>query len=108
MPVRTQAARQQSAESALCVQVRSIAVDSTGQWLASGGQDGALCLWDALTGRRTATWQLGEAVRCVAWCPSPGLRLLSACSGRNVYLVPTGMPLAHTISLQACQQLPAG
>ena len=74
-----------------CVQVRCIAADASGQWLASGGQDGTLCLWDALTGRRTASWKLGEPVRAVAWCPSPALGLLSACSGRSVYLLPTGV-----------------
>ena len=72
------------------MQVRSIAVDPSGQWLASGGDDGALRLWEVRTGRCLRTWALGGKVACVAWCPAPAMRLLSAAVGKAVLLLPSG------------------
>ncbi|MBY0228657.1 MAG: WD40 repeat domain-containing protein [Gemmataceae bacterium] len=41
-----------------------------GRWVASGGKDGAVCCWDALTGRVAATykWKIGS-VEAVAFAP---------------------------------------
>ncbi|GAB4816894.1 hypothetical protein N2152v2_003940 [Parachlorella kessleri] len=72
-------------------QVRSVAPDPfTGQWLLSGGDDGSVRLWEVRTGRCQATWHLGEPVACVAWCPSPALRLAAVVAGSRVVLLPTG------------------
>lgn len=71
-------------------QVRSIAVDPSGQWLASGGDDGTLRLWESRTGRCLRTWALGGKVACVAWCPAPAMRMLSAAVGKAVLLLPSG------------------
>lgn len=73
-------------------QVRSLAVDPSGQWLASGSNDGTLRLWEARTGRCLRTWALGGPVVCVAWCPAPAARLLSAVVGKSVLLLPPGAP----------------
>ena len=59
--------------------------------MASGGDDGTLRVWEVATGRCSCSWQLGEAVVCVAWCPNPALQLLSAAVGNQVVLLPCGV-----------------
>ena len=80
-------------------QVRSIAPDPTGQWLASGGDDGTLKVWEIRSGRLLASHALGggAAVLRVAWCPDPALRLLSAAVGNSICLLPSG-----NFSREAC------
>ena len=74
--------------------------------LATGGQDGAVKIWDATAGQHTATAALGSAwVEHLAWRPAPPLNsqvpalnspLLAAAAGRKlVFLRPDGT-LAHT------------
>ena len=70
--------------------MRSLALDGTGQWLASGSDDGTARLWEVSTGRCTRIWRLGAKVRCVAWCPAAGLRVLAAAAGNAVVLLPAG------------------
>ena len=72
-------------------------MDPSGQWLASGGDDGTLRLWEARTGRCLRTWALGGKVACVAWCPAPAMRLLSAAVGKAVLLLPSGAP--HSVAV---------
>lgn len=93
--------------------------------LASGGQDGNVKFWDALTGQHTATAELGHAwVDHLAWRPvsaaasasgtgSAGGSCLAAAAGRElVFLKPDGSiqhrctPAAKTLSAIAWQ--PAG
>ena len=84
------------------MQVFCVAADPTGQWLASGGADCTLRLWDAATGRCTCCWKFEDAVRAVAWCP--GLRILSVAAGRSVYLLPSGAG-AFACGPMLCTQL---
>ena len=72
------------------VQVRSLAVDATGQWLASGSDDGWVRVWEVRSGRSMRAWNLGAKVRCVAWCPAPGLPILGAAAGNRIVLLPAG------------------
>ena len=68
-----------------------MAVDPSGQWLASGGDDGTLRLWEARTGRCLRTWAPGRrAVRVRRLVPAPAMRLLSAAVGKAVLLLPSG------------------
>ena len=83
--------------------VRAVAVDPTGTWVATGGDDGTLRLCELLTGREFACWHLrrptdvlaknydghiSSAVNAVAWCPVPGRRLVAAACGPFLFLVP--------------------
>ena len=76
--------------------VRSLAVDPSGIWLASGGDDGTLKVWELLTGRQIWSVKLGreEAVNVVRWRPGTEAAILSAAIGQNVYLIapPIGDP----------------
>lgn len=72
------------------MQVRSIAVDVSGQWLASGSDDGSVRVWEVATARCMKTWDLGTPVRSVAWCPNPQLCILAAATASRVLLLSPG------------------
>ncbi|KAI4169270.1 MAG: hypothetical protein LQ348_007313 [Seirophora lacunosa] len=72
--------------------VRSLAVDPSGVWLASGGDDGTIRLWELLTGRQLwhAKVSSDEAVNVVRWRPGTDAVILSAAAGEDLYfLIPT-------------------
>lgn len=51
--------------------VRTLNVDPAGVWLATGGDDGTVRIWEILTGREVWKMELAdnEAVNCVKWRP---------------------------------------
>ena len=69
--------------------VRSLAIDPSGVWLASGGDDGTVRLWELLTGRQIWHVKLtdGEAVNVVRWRPGTDALILSVAAGEDVYLI---------------------
>lgn len=69
--------------------VRSVAIDPTGTWLASGGDDGTVRLWELLTGRQLWQVSLGieEAVHVVRWRPGSDVTILAAAAGQHVYMI---------------------
>ncbi|KAK9133006.1 hypothetical protein Scep_012534 [Stephania cephalantha] len=71
--------------------VRSISVEPSGQWLASGSNDGTVRIWEIETGRCIRIWEVGEGVQCVAWNPMTGLTILAVAVGLDVLLLDTGL-----------------
>eukprot|EP00761_Pharyngomonas_kirbyi_P003382 gb/GECH01003386.1/.p1 GENE.gb/GECH01003386.1/~~gb/GECH01003386.1/.p1 ORF type:complete len:899 (+),score=169.03 gb/GECH01003386.1/:1-2697(+) len=74
--------------------VRSVSVDPTGQYLASGSEDGTVRLWEVETGKCMQVWHIGrqshtdpQPVTSVAWNPSPVYHMLAACCGTSVHLI---------------------
>ncbi|MCJ1364595.1 Ribosome biogenesis protein erb1 [Acarospora aff. strigata] len=69
--------------------VRSLGIDPSGTWLASGGDDGTVRIWELLTGRQIWKIKLGdeEAVNVVRWRPGKDAVILSAAVGEHVYLI---------------------
>jgi ribosome biogenesis protein ERB1 len=69
--------------------VRSLAIDPSGIWLASGGDDGTVCVWDLMTGRQVWSASIGdeEAVNVVRWRPGKDAFILSAATGEDIYLI---------------------
>ena len=69
--------------------VRSLAVDPTGVWLASGGDDGIIRLWELLTGRQIWSVKLGsnEAVNVVRWRPGKDAVILSTATAEDLFLI---------------------
>ncbi|XP_053190750.1 ribosome biogenesis protein bop1 [Scomber japonicus] len=51
--------------------VRSISVSPSGQWLASGSDDGSIRFWEVCSSRCMKTVQVGGAVKSVTWNPNP-------------------------------------
>ena len=88
----------------LNLQIRSLATDARGQWLASGSDDGHVRVWEVRSGRSMRAWNLGAKVRCVAWCP--GLPILAAAAGNRVVLLPAGAYysslVGHRLEFRAC------
>ena len=69
--------------------VRSLSVDPSGIWLASGGDDGTIRIWELLTGRQVWHVKLGEGepVNVVRWRPGTGAVILSATCGEDLFLI---------------------
>ena len=69
--------------------VRSLSVDPSGVWLASGGDDGKVRVWELLTGRQIWHVKLGdgEAVNVVRWRPGTNAIVLSAACAEKVFLI---------------------
>ncbi|XP_039648342.1 ribosome biogenesis protein bop1 [Perca fluviatilis] len=57
--------------------VRSISVSPSGQWLASGSDDGSVRFWEVCSSRCLKTVQVGGAVKSVAWNPNLSVCLLA-------------------------------
>ncbi|CAD6261996.1 unnamed protein product [Miscanthus lutarioriparius] len=67
--------------------VKSISVEITGQWLASGSCDGTIRVWEVETGRCLKVWNVGGDVRNIAWNPSPDRPILAAVVGHDLLLI---------------------
>ncbi|OAA53980.1 ribosome biogenesis protein [Niveomyces insectorum RCEF 264] len=78
--------------------VRTVAIDPTGCWLASGGDDGTVRLWELLTGRQVWSARLSggkgscedaddEPVNCLSWQPGKGVLVLAAAAGEELFLM---------------------
>lgn len=77
--------------------VRSLAIDPTGRFVASAGDDGTVRVWEFVTGRQL--WRIklstSEAVNVVTWRPGVDASLLAACCGETVYFM---LPQGETCS----------
>ncbi|XP_053719580.1 ribosome biogenesis protein bop1 [Synchiropus splendidus] len=67
--------------------VRSISVSPSGQWLASGSDDGTVRLWEVSTARCMCVVKVGGTVKCVAWNPNPSLSLLGVAVNSEVLIL---------------------
>ena len=71
--------------------VRSVSVDPSGDFLASGGDDGTLRIWEILTGRQVWSRKLSseDAVDAVSWRPMKDEMILAAaCQEILFFIVP--------------------
>ena len=68
--------------------VRSLAIDPSGVWLASGGDDGTVRVWEILTAKQLWSVKLSsdEAVTAVRWRPGKDAVILAAATGESIYL----------------------
>lgn len=85
---------------------RSISVHPAGMWLLTGSDDGAIRLWEVMTGCLRHTWWLGKRVpkvdgqvppvTCVAWCPNTSALVFAVSIGNFAFVVSAaealGMP----------------
>ncbi|KAI9676998.1 MAG: Ribosome biogenesis protein erb1 [Caeruleum heppii] len=69
--------------------VRSVSVDPAGIWVASGGDDGTVRIWEILTGRQiySVTLNRDEAVNVVRWRPGLDACILAAAAGEDIFLI---------------------
>jgi ribosome biogenesis protein ERB1 len=68
--------------------VRSLAIDPSGVWLASGGDDGTVRVWELLTGRQLWSAEVSDEdpVSVVRWRPGKDAVVLAAAAGDEVFL----------------------
>jgi ribosome biogenesis protein ERB1 len=68
--------------------VRSVSIDTTGQWLASGGDDGTVRVWEILTGRQLwyAKVSDDEPINVVRWRPGQDAVILCIACGDDLHL----------------------
>ncbi|CAI9633944.1 unnamed protein product [Alternaria burnsii] len=69
--------------------VRCVSIDPNGIFVASGGDDGYVRIWEILTGRQVWNAKLSdeEAVDAVQWRPTKDAAVVAAACGENVYLI---------------------
>jgi ribosome biogenesis protein ERB1 len=75
--------------------VRSVAIDPSGLFLASGGDDGVVRIWELLSGRQTWNARLSsdEAVNVVRWRPTRETMILAAAAGDEIFLIVPPLPI---------------
>ncbi|RMD40743.1 hypothetical protein DV735_g4393, partial [Chaetothyriales sp. CBS 134920] len=68
--------------------VRSLSVSPSGEYLATGGDDGTVRVWTLSPARQVwmATLESDEAVNVVRWRPGKDASVLAVSAGDNVYL----------------------
>eukprot|EP01132_Coremiostelium_polycephalum_P007957 gene7957-9787_t len=67
--------------------VRTISINPTGQWLASGSDDCTVKIWEVSTTRCVYTLKVESEVLCVAWNPNPKLNILAVSYGSKLIIV---------------------
>ena len=63
--------------------VNCLAVSPDGRWLASGGEDGIICVWDIGSGRRLKSMR-GHGLHCTLEFSRDGTVLVSGCADNSV------------------------
>ncbi|KAG6550611.1 hypothetical protein Mapa_007864 [Marchantia paleacea] len=67
--------------------VCTLATSPSGEWLASGSHDGSVRIWEVQTGRCQKLWEMGSAVKQIAWNPNPQISILAVAVENEVVLV---------------------
>lgn len=71
--------------------VRSITAEPSGQFIASGGDDMLLKIWEVNTGRCLKTVPCGGVIRSVAWCPNQAISLIAVTADKKILLINPGV-----------------
>eukprot|EP01052_Picozoa_sp_SAG31_P024824 SAG31_NODE_2138_length_6353_cov_16.639111_3_plen_541_part_00 len=85
--------------------VRSMSVDPTGQWLASGGDDTTVRLWEIATGRQVKLWSVGTVVQKVVWNPNPEISMIAIAAGNRLLFIIPGKGVGRTSAREAAVTL---
>ncbi|KAI4660390.1 Ribosome biogenesis protein erb1 [Alternaria triticimaculans] len=90
--------------------VRCVSVDPNGIFVASGGDDGYVRIWELLTGRQVWNAKLSdeEAVDAVQWRPTKETSVVAAACGENVYLIVPFTLLSPDVEQASREILDAG
>jgi ribosome biogenesis protein ERB1 len=90
--------------------VRCVSVDPQGIFVASGGDDGYVRIWELLTGRQVWNARLSdeEAVDAVQWRPTKDASVVAAATGENVYLIVPFTLLSPDVEQASREVLDAG
>uniref|UniRef100_A0A665VIZ7 Ribosome biogenesis protein BOP1 n=1 Tax=Echeneis naucrates TaxID=173247 RepID=A0A665VIZ7_ECHNA len=78
--------------------IRSISVSPSGQWLASGSDDGTVRIWEVCSSRCMKTIQVGGAVKTVTWNPNPAVCLLAVALNSVVLILSPALADRQVVS----------
>lgn len=67
--------------------IRTMSIDKYGQYLVTGSDDRTVKIWEVTTGRCTKTYETGDIVRSVKWCPNSAISLILIATGNRVVLL---------------------
>lgn len=74
--------------------IRSLSIDPSGLWLATGSDDGTVRIWEILTGREVYKVTLidvkenqDDHIECLEWNPDKDTGILAVAAGENIYLI---------------------
>lgn len=78
--------------------VRSLSVDPSGTYLATGGDDGAVLIWNIIDARQVWSVRFGadDPVNVVRWRPGKEHLILAIAAGDNVYFAAPHLPQGLT------------
>jgi WD40 repeat protein len=65
-------------------QINCISFSPTGEFLATGSEDGLLRAWNTLDGKELAFLEADSSITCIEWHPVRRKRLFFGCSGGSV------------------------
>ncbi|RAR05194.1 ribosome biogenesis protein erb1 [Stemphylium lycopersici] len=90
--------------------VRCVSIDPNGIFVASGGDDGYVRIWEILTGRQVWNARLSdeEAVDAVQWRPTKDASVVAAACGENVFLIVPFTLLSPDVEQASREVLDAG
>ncbi|CAA9958638.1 Ribosome biogenesis protein erb1 [Pyrenophora teres f. maculata] len=90
--------------------VRCVSIDPNGIFVASGGDDGYVRIWELLTGRQVWNAKLSdeEAVDAVQWRPTKDASVVAAACGENVFLIVPFTLLSPDVEQASREVLDAG
>ena len=74
--------------------IRSLSIDPSGIWLATGSDDGTVRIWEILTGREVYKVELVDTkeetedhIECVQWNPDATTGILAVAVGEHIHLI---------------------
>lgn len=74
--------------------IRTLSIDPSGLWLATGSDDGTIRVWEILTGRQVYKANLinleendDDHIECIEWNPDQKTGILAVSCGENIYLI---------------------
>ncbi|KAK5937090.1 Ribosome biogenesis protein erb1 [Knufia obscura] len=86
--------------------VRSVSVDPSGSYLATGGDDGTVRIWSIVDARQIWSVKFGveDPVNVVRWRPAKEYLVLAIAAGDNVYLAAPQLPEGLTSEIGTASQ----
>lgn len=74
--------------------IRTLSIDPSGLWLATGSDDGSVRIWEILTGREVYKVQVvdpeaksGDNVEAIEWNPDKTTGILAIAAGENIFMI---------------------
>ncbi|KAG9301386.1 hypothetical protein G9A89_018058 [Geosiphon pyriformis] len=67
--------------------IRSFSIDPIGLWLVSGSDDQTIRMWEITTGRCVKSWNVGDTVHSIAWCPKKDVFGFAVSFGNKVAFI---------------------